>query len=555
MRLRAPLAVLLLTSTVAIAAHAPGAIIADAIMVDITPDGFDSIVDVIPALLPDQLDIPDQAQDEGFYEFALNNMYITLGIDSASIVPETGYLDLDIDLSIAVSDSGSPFSIYYEVLYIISETCYGYVNPFDAGIRADVYLSIVDTNGDGIGELDATVANVDFSYDIDGANDISISDCSIGYIEEALNFFGLSLFDLVLDLAAPLLNGLIDSFIPELESLIEDAFADAYFADTTDLNGVELSYEVAPSSVEIRPEGLRMGLSGGLSAEPAACIAEYDLGSSLETKSDIPALGSGPGHDAGIFLSDDFGNQALYALWRGGLLCYSLTAEEIGFPIDTSILGLLAGDAFNDLFPESKPLIIETRPAAPPTLAFDQGNDVNVELSALGLDFYGELDYRQSLILGMDLDGDVGVDLDLDGMTGELGLLVDLSGDAIAATATRNEFKPDTSSDIEANFANVFDTLVGGILGGLLGDLSFAIPAIEGIGLTSLSLEPAGPSGDYLGAYANLGQVSYSSGGCGDAKKTGGGCDMGCAAGGQASPGLGLFGMALAVAFLRRRED
>ena len=65
MRLRAPLAVLLLTSTVAIAAHAPGAIIADAIMVDITPDGFDSIVDVIPALLPDQLDIPDQAQDEG----------------------------------------------------------------------------------------------------------------------------------------------------------------------------------------------------------------------------------------------------------------------------------------------------------------------------------------------------------------------------------------------------------------------------------------------------------------------------------------------------------
>ena len=180
MRMRAPLAVLLLTSTVAIAAHAPGAMITDAIMVDITPDGFGSIVDVLPTLLPDQIDIPDQADDGGIYEYALNNMYITLAIDSASIVPEAGYLDLDIDLDFSVSDSGSPFSLYYEILYIISETCYGYVSPFDAGIRADVYLSIIDTDGDGIGELDATIDNVDFGYDIDGANDISISNCSIG---------------------------------------------------------------------------------------------------------------------------------------------------------------------------------------------------------------------------------------------------------------------------------------------------------------------------------------------------------------------------------------
>lgn len=555
MRLRMPLAILLCTSTVAIAAHAPGAMIVDAVMVDITPDGFESVVDIIPALLPDQIDIPDQSDDGGIYEYALNNMYVTIGLDDATIVPNSGYLALDVDLNIAVSSSSSPFSIYYEILWVISETCYGHVNPFDASVWADVGLTVVDTDGDGVGELDATINNFGFDYDIDGADDISISDCSIGYIEEALNFFGLSLYDLALDLAGPLLEGAISAFIPDLEQTIEEAFEAATLSDSTDLNGIILTYDLAPSNVQIEPEGMRLGLSGGLNTEEtASCVAAYDPGGSLETPSDPPDIGSGPGHHAGIFLSDDFGNQALYALWRGGLLCYTVTAEEVGIPIDTSILGLLAGDAFDDLFPESKPLVIETRPAAPPTLAFDTASDVGVTLSELGLDFYGELDYRQALILGMDLDGDIGVDLELDAGTGELGIGVDLSGDAIQATAGRNEFKPEASADIEGNFAGVFDTLVGSLVGGLLGDLSFALPAIEGYGLTSLLLEPAGPSGDYLGAYADLGAVSYTSGGCGEDKK-GEGCDTGCAAGGRPSSGLGLLAMALTVTMLRRRRD
>ena len=557
MRLRTPLAVLLLSSSVAIAAHAPGAMIVDGIMVDITPDGFDAIVGVIPTLIPDEIVIPDQADDGGVYEYALRGMSIYLEIGDAYITPQDGYLDLDINLQVGVSSSGSPFSIFYEILWVINETCYGYVNPFDLDLTAQIGLEVVDTDGDGIGELDATISNLGVDYDIDGINDIQISDCSIGYIEDALNFFGLSLFDLVLDLAGPLLDGVIADFAPTLEETIEDAFSAAYISDVTDLNGIELTYEIAPSDILIKPAGLRLALSGGLSVdEPAACIAEYDPGGSLDTPSDPPTIGDGPPHHAGIYLSDDFGNQALYALWRGGLLCYTVTAEEIGFPIDTSILGLLAGDAFNDLFPESKPLIIETSPVDAPTLAFDGDHDVALELSRMGVDFYGELDYRQALILGMDLNGDVGVDLDLDGATGELGILLDLSGESLGATAARNEFKPDAGSDIEDNFAGVFDTIVGGVVGGLLEDLSFALPSIEGIGLTDLELEPAGPDQDFLGAYASLGEVSYASGGCGDSGKKGdSGCDMGCASSGGMSPRWGVLAMALSFAFLRRRED
>ena len=553
MRTRAPLLLLTLTSALAIAAHSPGAVIEDAVLIDITPEGFGAVTDLIPALLPERIDVPGLSDDGGIYEYELAGMWVSIGVTQADIIPRNGYLDLNVDLSIRVNESSNPFSLFFEILWVISDTCYGYVNPFDANISAQIGLKVVDTNGDGIGELDATISNLGFSYDIDGADDISLSSCFIGDVEEVLNFFGLSIWDLALDLAGPLLTSAVNDFIPDLEATIEDAFSQAYIQEELDLAGTTVTLEVMPSDVIIEPAGLRLAMSGGLSSpEPAPCIAPYDPGGSLETPSSAPSIGGGPGHHIGVYLSDDFGNQALYSLWRGGLLCYSVTAEEIGFPIDTSILGLLAGDAFDELFPTSKPLIIETRPAQPPTLGFDGDSVVALQLEQLGLEFYAELDYRQALILGMDLSADVGADLSLDAATGNLDVLVDLSSDAVDAVVSDNEFKPDANASIEDNFAGVFDTLVGGVVGGLLGDLGFALPAFEGFGLTSMVLEPAGNDGDWLGLYANIGEVSYGGAGCDSGG--GSGCGGGCASGGQVSPRWAALSFALAVAFLRRRR-
>ncbi len=561
-------AILLLLPTLAVASYPPGTIVENAVVVDVTEEGFAAITSVLPSLLPSSIPIDDISDDGGIYEYALQNMWVGITVDNATITPENGYLDVAVDLSIQVNSSSDKFSVFYEILWVIGETCYGYVAPFEANIQTQIGLSIYDMDGDGVNDLDAEILDLTFDYDIDGANDINIDSCSIGYVEEALNFFGLSIWDIALTLADPLLQSAVEGFLPDLEATIEDAFSQAQINDSFDLGGVVVDLELYPASVEIEPEGLRLGMNGGMSSQQAAdCIAEYDPGGSLSTLSDPPELGVAPSgvasdYHLGLMVADDFGNQALYSLWRAGLLCYSLTAEDDTLPIalDTSILGLLAGDAFDDLFPESKPLVIQTRPRKAPELDFASDHDAAVVVEDLGLEFYGELDHRQALILGLDLAADVGVDLDLDGSTGELAIEVDLGADAVTASVGINEFNPAANADIEGNFADVYETLVMGIVSGLIEDLTFPLPALEGFGLTGLDVAGAGDDEDWLGLYASVGIVSYDNGGCTDESggcSTGSGCEGGGCATGGPSPGRWMaFSFALLAAmFMRRRED
>ena len=187
-------------------------------------------------------------------------------------------------------------------------------------------------------------------------------------------------------------------------------------------------------------------------------------------------------------------------------------------------------------------MIIETRPQAAPTLAFAGDNDVNILVKGLGLDFMAELDHRKARVLAMDLEVDAGVDIAFDGASGGLAVEIDLGSDAIRANVAENDFAPDSTEGIEESFSTVFNGLVGGILGDALGDLSFSLPGFSGIGLTAMTIAPAGDSGDWLGGFAWLGEVSYASTGCaedgslacGDAE--GGGCTdaegAGCEGGG-----------------------
>lgn len=539
--------------------HPAGSTITGAAHADITPEGFDAITALLPSLIPSGLEIPTTGDSYdgalgtcllGGYEYNLSNGSVDIAITSASLVPQTGYLSLDANLEITVNSASDPLSLLVSV-ECVDTTCTGYVDPFTAQVSTTLTLTVVD------GVLDAQVGTVTLTNALD-SSDIHIDDCWVGTMEDVLGFFGLSIFDLILPLVEDQLNSAVADFGPQIETLIEDAFSQVVIQQTLDLNGAQADLELVPSAVEIETSGVRLTLDGFMDAVDAAeCVAAYDPGGSLATDNAPPAIGSvpagvTPGYHAGILLSDDFGNQALYSLWRAGLLCYSIDdSADFGIPISTDLLGLLAGDAFDELFPQSAPMLIQTRPKVAPTLEFDGEHDVGVAVDQLGLEFYGELDSRQALILGVDLDALAGLDLSLDGTTGELGIDVALSGDDVVPSVTDNEFKPDTSADIEDSFAGVFDTLVGSIIDGLVGNLAFNLPSFSGFGLTGLEVAPAGDASDWLGAYATLDQVEYESKGCG----TDGGCSTGCSAGSTA-PGAGwlLVGMPLLIAGLRRRR-
>ncbi|MCB9779133.1 MAG: hypothetical protein H6742_11265 [Alphaproteobacteria bacterium] len=544
--------------------HPAGQTIDNAVGIDVTQAGFDAILALVPSLLPSGIEVPELADEYegalgqcwlGGYAYSVYDGWVTLSIADAALVPNSGYLTLDADLRIEVNDASVPMQLYTE-LECIGDTCDVWVDPFTANINTTLALAVDERTG----LLDAQIGTINLDYSDLTSGKIHLENCWIGTVEDILNFFGLSLFDIVLGLVGGELEGAVADFGPQIEVLIEDAFNTLVLEDTIDLAGVQASYGIVPGDVQIEPAGVRILMDGYMDvAEPAPCIAAYDTGSSYGTDGALPAIGSvptgvTPGYAASALISDDFGNQALYALWRGGLLCYTLQPgdDTLPIPLDTTLLGLLAGDAFDDLFPESKPISIVTRPKNPPLLAFDSESDIGIVVDDLGLEVYGELDHRMALVVGVDLDAEAGINLALDGTTGDLAIELALAGEDLVPTVTDNEFAPGKDADIEASFSGGVGSLIEPIIGGLAGDLAFALPAFEGIGLTTLEFAPTGPGGDWLGGYAGLGAVPY--GGDAAACGTGGGCDMGCASGSRA-PGSGwlVLGIPLALIGLRRR--
>lgn len=519
-----------------------------AIHVDVTPAGFDALGGVVPALAPDDLPVDGISESYsglldqcwlGGYEFEVAELLIGLTFGDISITPNTGYLDINLQLFVNVNSASAPFSMYLEA-ECIGDDCDAWVDPFEVNVATTMAIDIAD-DPEGNPTLDATIGELSFEYDLTG-DDVTIESCALGTIIDILDFIGIDLVDLILPSVSGALDDAVADLAPELEGTLEDAFAAAVIEQELDLAGTTVMINARPGDVTIRPDGMRISMNGSSEATSTNdCVAEWDDGTFEALTGETPALGDAPegisgDYAAGLYLADEFGNQLLYTLWRSGLLCYTVD-EELGFPIDTSILGLLAGEAFNDLFPDAKPMVIETRPEYAPTLKFNGTNDMNIDVQDLGLDFMAELDHRDARVLAMNLAVDAGVGLNFDGETGQLAVEIDLGEDAIDATVRSNDFVPDASDTIEASFGNVFNGLVGGLLGDALGDLNFAVPGLSGIGLTQLSFAPAGPEQDWLGGYAWLGEVSYESTGC--AEDGSGGCadtdDAGCGGGGCAS--------------------
>lgn len=548
-----------------------GSTINPGVSVDITKEGFDSIAALIPELLPPSIPVGDVGDSYGGlfdqcwlggYEFSITNAEVEIAVTGATISPGDGRLDVHADLMVSLNDASNPFSLYTS-LECIEDTCEGYVEPFPVSIDTYMMLSIVD-DGSGGRSLDATVGEITVNYEIDGADDIYLGGCTVGSIEEVLNYVGISLYDLILSLVGGTLDSTIADLAPTLEETIEDAFASATIEQDLALGEATVHLVLQPSNVEITPESLRLWMEGSFSGDAATCVAAYDPGGSLRTDSEVPGptdLPNGVDSDyhAGVLAADDFANSALYALWRSGLLCYTL--DEGGpVPLDTSILSLLTDGAFDPLFPEVKPMVLVTRPQKPPEVVYTGEHDLGLDVKQLGLDFFAELDGRQARIVSLSLDANAGVDLSLDSSTGALAIDVDLDPNKVVPSVEYNEIQADANEAILASFGGLFQTILDTVVGGLLEDISFALPSFSGLGLTALQVEANGSAEDWLGVYAWLGPVDYgdgsSCGGCGG--DTGGSTDTGSSCSGGLGCATGPFApwsaIALATLIARRRR-
>jgi hypothetical protein len=566
---------LALTSSIASATTWPsGEVINPGVTIDITEGGFDAVADLVPSLLPSA--IPIGTVGDGYagildqcwlggYEYELSNGQVAIEVTSVDISPGSGVLDIDAVLMVSVNTPSDPFDLYFS-LECLEDTCAGYVDPFPVDVHTSMRLSIV-TADDGTRTLDATMGEIDVTYELDGASDIMLSGCTIGDIEEVLNYVGISLYDLLIGALDSTLQSQIADLGPTLEEAIEDAFASATIEQDLELNGASVHILLQPSNVDITPASVRLWMEGAFEAEPAACVAAYDPGGSPRTDSTLPdpdQVPSGVGKDyhLGVMVGDDFANSALYAFWRGGLLCYELDAASSPIPLDTSLLNILTGDAFAPLFgDENKPVTLSTRPVAPPEVSYSGAYDIGVSIKDLNLDFFAELDGRSARMISIELDGEVGADLALDSGTGSLAIDLALAPENFTPSVSYNEIEPDANSTVTEKFSGLFGTILDSVVGGLISDLAFALPSISGVGLKELEIGANGSEKDWLGIYASLGPVSYSGGDCGGCGGGCGGVDTGgstgtdCAGGCATVPTAPWVAIAATVLWMRRRRQ
>ena len=549
----------------------PGTMVAEAIAADLPEEGVNFSASNFLGLIPPDLvigSIPSQeifeipwvcTQDVWLENLVLHttvNAITADGVPPGGNYPD-GALVVNVNVTISVNDPNDTASVFFDGC--LDYVCNLHTVPATVNLDLPVTLRTAVNQETGEDFIDIEFGALQHNIEAALGGTIYMTGCAIGDIDAWLNDnLSISAFDLV-----------IGQLVGEVETQVADALVDAEVAgeeallalwleDSTDILDTELNYELQPNFIDHNDAGVRILMSGRTWADPHPCVADAGLDGSAWTDSTIPPMTeSVPSNNAvyhlGAMLADDFANQALFSLWNGGVLCYIVNDEDVsGFAIDTTLFGLLGGQAAPDLFgrffPDgAAPMVIRTKPEAPPAIRFDGPNDINIAIEGLNVQFAPLILDRFTNLVTVAIDLDVGLDVSV-APDGALAIDIFLDTDDLNPRVTYNELSPEDNAIVEANFGQLVGSVVNLVAGDLLEGMKIALPvlggatgddddsavgddddsaAAYGLGAVALDLEAVGLSSsllDFVGAYILLGDSTggESSGGCGDCGDTSG---------------------------------
>ena len=522
----------------------PGALIRDAVILDVTPAGIDAIEALAEEMGPVPIPMDPISEQLGEMEgcdwsVQVTNLTVGVDFDHLSVQPISHGVDIDADTHVQVNDASNPFDLFldadgglFDSCNLLDMHCDLWVDPMDVSLGMEVWLEVSDPGGSAQSYMDAIVSTPEHNLMQAFTSDrIQLDGCILATINDVLNFFGTDLIGTLVDEQVGDLFASLETELPgQIETAIEDGFQSASLDEELDVNGALLGVYLEPRDVMIEPDGIRVLMNGAFDAAPAVCIAEFDPGSFSYQESPWPAVDAGATHHASAYLADDLITAAMYAAWRGGVLCATLDPAELGFPLDTTFLGLMLDEGHRDAMDriwlgDPQPMAIGTVPRTIPELVIDGAYDVEIEAPEMELGFYALTQDRLSRIFAVEVDVAAGVDLSAVG-DGSLALDVAVDTADMNPVLTDTEFVPQYGDEIEANFSEIVLGVLDTALGPLLEDLALGPLDLGGIGLTSLVVGPAGPTDAFLGADLGMDVVDPAAS-----------CDMGCGSGEEGCAG------------------
>lgn len=526
-----------------------------AVAVHLSRSGLDRLGEGIAKLAPTHLSVGatagelscDAAQPENVLSYSLDGLDLGIHISDVEMRPSDGRLDLFLRGTLDSSRGSLTVSGDCSVLTDLAEVCA--VELPATSLELHLGLSIAQVGS----SFDATVDTVALDLSpignpLDGCLLSSAIGTLLGQNPNAIT-----------DLLLGLVGSSLGDLAPSIEQPLEDALNQLTLSTSVAVGSANVDIDLEPDVLQIDDNGLLLGVSATLSSDSVSdCVPPADP---PPTDNAWPEFtGFAPdgalAYDAAALVNKQLVDNLLYIVWQSGALCLNVS-DAGGLKLDTSLFGPVLGDDWNALFPTSQPITLAVSTSQPITSRFS-ANDapIRVVTDGISLRTYAPLDGRSAKIFGVNLEGEIGLDLPYENGTLAPALVIDPS--ILHFGEEDHEMLAYGYSD---GLAELVPTLLSSVLPA---DLlpSFAIPSYQGLGLGGLWWQPDA-SGQWLGGYAVLsvekvepielpgcegvslgcdgGSVNYdwqsalgcdggsgcSGGGCGDACSGGSACAVG----------------------------
>ena len=369
------------------------------------PGGLDVLEDLGEGL------VPEEALSDAIDNPVFEDSSLTYSVSLDVTDPTFGSSSLDLDCTtdgIETTFTIFDVSLDYEATGRVTLVPYS----SDGTITMDsieVTLLAVPTVSDGAIHTEVS----DLEVDIDGF-DFPMAD----WLEDALDFFGVDVDDMVQDYVE---EGLSDSLEDAIAPLLDAAFGGFEMAETLSILGVDFELATVPNSVLLDDAGFTLVLE--TTFDGGALTTPHPTSGFLIGDWEDPEW---PTTGAAFGLGADFVNQILHGVWGHELLYMESPLADLG--VDPAALAVI--------LPDVKDPIFVLDPVLPPVVApipvtggsgqftFQMGDarlsiyDGTVDDAHLALDAY--------LALEADLSIEVGSDLTLVPTFGEPTLWVDV---------------------------------------------------------------------------------------------------------------------------------
>lgn len=526
-----------------------GQFIEEAVVLDLNASFFSYVMDEVMAGLPSSLVVgaipPEEVIDLWIcsQDFWVENLTINTDFYVAELVARESDLLLIMDFDLSVNHPSNPAWIILDGC--IDDACGLWVDPARVYVEMPISMELAyDADGEPFVDFELGPLVQDITDAM--ISNMAMGQCALTTINAWwMENMGENLIETMIAEAIGGIDVTIQEKLEEFEVTAEEALEGLWIEGATEIMEVPLVYGIEPTKIEHSPEGIRIALGGHVDTAKAPCITALDPGGSIWTNTFTP-----PHYDNGwhmhSLLGDDLINQALYGVWRGGVLCFE--ASQLGeTALTTSMLTLLLGEAFEQemarLLPytEDSPMLIRTMPWNPPVLRFDGTSDMTLRVEDLDIEFYVELEDRLTRLTAVTLDIVAVVDMGLQS-DGAMAIQLAMQNDQFHPTITYDELSPPVGTALLDNFDAILDIAIGAIAGDALGDsggnIVFGLPTLMGLGLADMYAEPDGAMLDWLSGSYRIGPTEGGGG-------LGAGCEEGGCLGGEEGCAGGDEGCAL----------